>query len=188
MPDEPGPPSESAIRPDAGFLATVDTRSGETVSLCYQCRKCTNGCPLTFAMDLMPNQVMRMVQLGLQDEVLRSQTIWVCASCQTCTARCPNDIDIAHLMDKLRQLSREAGVAGDPKILKFHEALLHSVRRHGRLFELGMVGRYKLTSMDLFSGTKLGMELLKRGKLKFLPHNIKGKKEVRDMFDKEKEG
>jgi heterodisulfide reductase subunit C len=100
-----------------------------------------------------------------------------------------HDIDIAHLMDTLRQLSRESGVpAAEPKIVKFHEALLDSVRRHGRLFELGMVGHYKLASRDLFSGTKLGLEMVRKGKLKFLPARIKGKPEVRRMFEKHKEG
>ncbi len=181
-------PDATTVQPDSTFLASVDAKSGESVSLCYQCRKCTNGCPLTFAMDMMPNQVMRMIQLGLEDEALRSTTIWVCAACQTCTARCPNDIDIAHLMDTLRQLSLERGIEpAEPKIVKFHNALLHSVRSHGRLFELGMVMRYKLTSMDLFSGTKLGMGLLAKGKLKFFPAGIKDKREVREMFKKKKE-
>ena len=177
-------PEGVAIQPDFAFLATVEARGAEGVSRCYQCRKCTNGCPLNFAMDVMPNQVMRMVQLGLEDEVLRSKTIWLCASCQTCTTRCPNDIDIAHLMDTLRQLSRESGAASQRKIVKFHDAFLDSVRRHGRLFELGMVGQYKLTSLDLFSGTRAGIELLKRGKLSFLPKSIKGKREIRDIFKK----
>jgi len=187
MSEQPVVPDTAPVVPDSAFLTAVDAHSGECVSLCYQCRKCTNGCPLTFAMDLMPNQVMRMVQLGLEEEVLRSKTIWVCASCQTCTTRCPNDIDIAHLMDALRQLSRKASMVSEPKVLKFHQALLDSVRRHGQMFELGMVGRYKLTAMDPFSGTKLGIELLKKGKLKFLPHNIKERKEVRDMFKPKEE-
>jgi len=180
---------KTTIRPDSTFLDAVESHSGDCVSVCYQCRKCTNGCPLTFAMDVMPNQVLRMIQMGLEEEALRSKTIWVCASCQTCPARRPNDIDIAHLMDTLRQMSQEQGIpAADQKIAKFHQALLHSVRSHGRLFELGMVGRYKLTSGDLFSGTKLGLSLLTKGKLKFLPAGIKGKQEVRKMFDKKKEG
>ena len=72
-------------------------------------------------------------------------------------------------------------------MLKFHEAFLDSVRRHGRLFELGMVGRYKLTSRDFFSGAKLGMEMVRKGKLKFLPSGIQAKREIREMFKKEKE-
>jgi heterodisulfide reductase subunit C len=182
-------PDNTAIRPDCAFLETVEARSGESVSRCYQCRKCTNGCPLAFAMDLMPNQVMRAIQLGLEDELLGSSTIWLCASCQTCTTRCPNDIDIAHLMDTLRQLGQESGVEpADPKIVKFHQAVLDSVRRHGRLFELGMVGRYKLKSLDLFSGAAMGMKMVAKGKLRFLPSGIKGKNEVRKMFEKKKEG
>ena len=181
MPDAP------VVRPDSAFLAAVEARSGEKVSRCYQCRKCTNGCPLSFAMDYAPNQVMRMVQLGLEGELLESKTIWICASCQTCTTRCPNDIDIAHLMDCLRQLSREAGVrAGAGKVVKFHRAFLDSVRRHGRSFELEMVARYKLATLDPFSNAKVAWEMFKRGKLKFLPESIKHKAEIRRMFNKER--
>jgi len=184
MSDNAATPAAEAIRPDSAFLLLVETKSGESVSRCYQCRKCTNGCPAAFAMDLKPNQVMRAVQLGLEDEVLRSKTIWVCASCQACTTRCPNDIDIAHVMDTLRQLSRRAGVAAESKVVKFHEAFLDSVRRHGRVFELGMVGRYKMAVFEPFADAKIGWDMLKRGKLKFLPKGIKGKREVREMFRK----
>jgi len=178
-------PDTATVQPDAAFLAVVDAKSGESVSRCYHCRKCTNGCPLAYAMDVMPNQVMRMVQLGLDDEVLRSKTIWICASCQTCTTRCPNDIDIAHVMDTLRQISLEEGVpTGEPNVVKFHKAFLRSIRRHGRVFEFGMVGEYKLASMNLFGDTMLAWKMFKRGKLKFLPDGIKGKREVRKMFKK----
>lgn len=175
---------QAAISPQSDFLAAVEARGGKGVSRCYQCRKCTNGCPLAFAMDLKPNQVMRAVQLGLEEEVLGSKTVWVCAACQTCTTRCPNDIDIAHLMDVLRQLGRERGVApAEPAVVKFHEAFLASIRRHGRVFELGMVARYKLASGDLFSDVGLAWEMFKRGKLGFVPHGIRSKGEVRCMYE-----
>ena len=180
---------DTAIRPDSTFLEAVQSRSGEKVSRCYQCRKCTNGCPLAFAMDLTPNQVIRAVQLGLEEEILASKTIWICASCQACTTRCPNDIDIAHLMDTLRQLSGESGIAAaEQKIARFHKAFLDSVRRNGRLFELGMVGRYKLSSRDFFGGAMIGAKMAAKGKLKLLPSGIKAKDEVRQMFKKKKEG
>jgi heterodisulfide reductase subunit C len=182
----PSPPGTSPVRPESGLIAAVEARSGERVSRCFQCGKCSNGCPLAFAMDLKPNQVIRMIQLGLEDEVLRSKTIWICAGCQTCTTRCPNDIDIAHLMDSLRQLSQEAGVPpAEPKVVKFHKAFLDSIRRHGRVYELGMVARYKLATLDLFGDTKLAWKMLKKGKLRFLPSGVKGKKEIRRMFEKE---
>jgi heterodisulfide reductase subunit C len=179
----------STIQPDAAFLATVQSHGGEKVSRCYQCRKCTNGCPLAFAMDVMPNQVMRMVELGLRDELLACKTIWVCASCQTCTTRCPNDIDVAHVMDTLRQLSQEAGVPpAEPNVVKFHQAVLDSIRRHGRLFELGMVAGYKLATREWVADAKLGWEMFKRGKLKFWPGSVRAKGEIRAMFDKQRKG
>jgi heterodisulfide reductase subunit C len=176
------------VQPDCAFLGVVETRSGEPVSRCYQCRKCTNGCPLAFAMDVKPNQVMRMIQLGLEDELLRSKTIWVCAGCQTCTTRCPNDIDIAHVMDSLRQLSRQSGMPPtEVKVLKFHEAFLDSIRRHGRVFELGMVARYKLGTLDLLGDAKLAWKMLAKGKLKLLPEGVQDKAAIRRMFEKQAE-
>jgi heterodisulfide reductase subunit C len=181
----PASPATPLVSPRSEFLAVVESQSGEHVSRCFQCRKCANGCPLAFAMDLMPNQVMRMVQFGLEDEVLRSKTIWVCAGCQTCTTRCPNDIDIAHLMDSLRQLSQQRAVEpAEPKVVKFHEAFLDSIRRHGRVYELGMVARYKLATLDLLGDAKLAWKMLKKGKLRFLPSGIEAKAEVRRLFEK----
>lgn len=176
-----------AVLPDDGFLRLVEARSHEPVSRCYQCRKCTNGCPVAFAMDLRPNQIMRTIQLGLEEETLRSVAIWICAACQTCTTRCPNDIDIAHLMDTLRQLCLEKYPAAEPKVVKFHEAFLDSVRRHGRLFELGMVARYLLAAREPLAHARDGWEMFKRGKLKFLPARVKARAAIRGMFEKPRE-
>ena len=171
--------------PGTEFLAEVEQHSGQPVSRCFQCRKCTNGCPLAFDADYLPNQVMRMIQRGLRDELLRSRAIWICASCQTCTTRCPNDIDVARSMDTLRQLSRAAGVpAGEPDIVEFHDAFLDSVRRHGRVFELGMVGRYKLQTGQLGTDLRLGLTMLRKGKLKLRPPGVEGKHEVRALIDR----
>jgi hypothetical protein len=90
-------------------------------------------------------------------------------------------------MDALRQIGREKGVPpGEKNVVKFHEAFLSSLKSHGRVFEFGMVGRYKMKTMDLFSDTKIALKMLQRGKLKFLPSRIKGRREVREMFEKEK--
>jgi len=179
----------AAIQPDSAFLAIMQSHSGEKVSRCYQCRKCTNGCPLAFAMDFMPNQVMRMIELGLRDELLGCKTIWVCASCQTCTTRCPNQIDIAHVMDALRQLSQEAGIPpAEPNVVKFHQAVLDSIRRHGRLFELGMVAGYKLATRQWTADARLGWEMFTKGKLEFFPGSVRAKGEVRALFDKKRKG
>ena len=87
------------------FKAKVAELSGQNINLCYQCGKCSAGCPMSADMDLLPNQVMRMVQLGLADDVAECRTIWRCASCLACTVRCPKGVDIARVIEALRLLS-----------------------------------------------------------------------------------
>ena len=93
-------------------------KTGENVYLCYQCVKCSAGCPLAEYFDISPNQVMRAVQLGREDLVLNSRTIWLCASCQTCTTRCPQGIDLARIMDALKTIAVEEGIK--PKVPEDH--------------------------------------------------------------------
>ncbi len=88
------------------FVRQVETISGETLLACNQCGKCSAGCPAAFSMDLLPNQVIRLAQLGLED-VLDSQTIWTCAACQNCVSRCPKGIDLPRVMEALRLISMQ---------------------------------------------------------------------------------
>lgn len=136
-------------------------------------------------MDILPHQIMRAIALGMRDTVLGSSTIWLCASCQTCSTRCPNDIDIAGIMDVLRQIALAYGIKPkEPEVPLFHQTFLNSIKRHGKVFELGMIGTYKLKTRDFFSDMKLGMEMLKRGKLKLLPHRVRNLKEIKEIFKK----
>jgi heterodisulfide reductase subunit C len=91
------------FRPEnAVFKAKVEELSGEDLDLCFQCGACSSGCPLTVEMDLLPSTVIRYAQLGLS-EVLDSKTIWICSTCFNCEIRCPRGIDIANVMEALRQ-------------------------------------------------------------------------------------
>ena len=97
-----GPPREPIrIAPgseDGRFLKIVNHVSRQNISLCWHCWSCGGGCPFSEHMDLMPNQVLRLVQLGRRDEALRCRTIWLCVGCHTCSTQCPNSIDIASAM------------------------------------------------------------------------------------------
>jgi heterodisulfide reductase subunit C len=176
---------ETGKRTDPGGLPFAD--SGINIQDCYQCQKCSAGCPVAFAMDYKPNQVMQMVSLGMKDRVLSSKTIWVCASCYTCSTRCPNDIDIAKVMDWLRQCALREGVTpAEKEVPLFHAAFLDSIRTHGRVHELGMMARYKMKTGKFFDDFKLGWKMFSKGKLKLLPSGISRKKEIKALFPKPK--
>jgi heterodisulfide reductase subunit C2 len=180
------------IEMNSNFLAEVEQLSGIKVSACFQCRKCTNGCPVTFAMDIYPDQVMRYIHLGLKERLQGCATIWVCASCETCTTRCPNEIDIAGVMDFLKQtVVREKAQAREKKILAFHRVFLEDIRKRGRIFEAGLMQNYllksgewikKLKDRTLIDEMRLGWTLARKGRLNFLPKKIKGMAEIKELF------
>ena len=84
------------------WLKKVEEISGQNVFACYQCGKCSAGCPMSAEMDLLPNQVIRLLQLGAVEPLLNCRTIWLCASCFTCTARCPKGVSLTRLMEGVR--------------------------------------------------------------------------------------
>lgn len=92
------------------FVADVEEISGQSLLECNQCGRCSAGCPVVAAMDLLPSQIIRLAQLGLE-EVLESPTIWICASCLTCVTRCPKGVDLPRLMEALRQVALRRGVS-----------------------------------------------------------------------------
>jgi heterodisulfide reductase subunit C len=86
------------------FVAKVEELSGQNLLACYQCGKCSAGCPAVSQMDILPNQIIRFAQLGMKEELLASRSIWICASCMTCNVRCPKGINIAEVIEALRQI------------------------------------------------------------------------------------
>lgn len=86
------------------FVGKVEELSGQNLLACYQCGKCSAGCPVVSEMDILPNQIIRYAQLGFKDELMRSKSIWICASCFTCNARCPKGINIAEVIEAIRQI------------------------------------------------------------------------------------
>jgi len=176
---------ETEVR-DTTFATEVKERSRVNFDRCYQCFTCTLGCPFCFAMDFSPNQVLRMVQLGLKDKVLQSSAIWFCASCQACATRCPHEVDLPRVMDVLRQMALEAGVqTSETCIPSLHRTFLQSIERWGRQYELGTLLKLKLKTGDFFSDIGLGLKMLVKGKLAlFPPSKIKEIEQIRAIFRK----
>ncbi len=183
--------------PEKTFKEIVISSVGDALLDCYQCSKCSAGCPVSFAMDLLPHQVIRSVLFDRREKLLGCRTIWVCASCETCTTRCPNDIDIAGVMDVLRQIHQESGAeAPVPKVPVFHESFLGSIKKTGRVHELTMMRNFSLKSGDLRDKLKsggwkndirLGLKMFLKGKLKLLAPQCRAVAGVRKIFDQAKE-
>ena len=170
------------------FLEVVEKKGPFSVNMCFQCRKCTNGCPATFAMDYYPDEIIRFVMMGLSEKALSSKTIWVCAACETCTARCPNGVKIAELMDCLKEMSIQRKVKpGDATVRAFHETFLKNIKGRGRVFEGKMLPEFMLKSSagfarlktGIFSDIKTGFKMVMKGRLKMSPpKTIHGNAEV----------
>lgn len=172
---EPGERNEKLL----GKLAGMEI----DVQACYQCGRCSAGCPVGEFFDLPVMEVVRLAAYGQEQPLLASATIWLCAACETCATRCPNGIDIAGLMDVLRSLALKKGLApAEPRIAALHRSFLGSIRHWGRAYEIGMIVGYKMRSGDLFGDMKLGLQMFGKGKLKLLPDGIKGRDEVGRIF------
>ena len=172
---------------DTSLLSEVFHESGEKIQNCFQCQKCAAGCPLNFAMDILPNQVFRHIQYGHRDKVLTAKSIWLCASCQTCSVRCPNSIDIAKIMDTLRSISARSGaVSGEKNISMFHKFFLGLTKYTGRTWEPGFV-LYELKSGGLGGFMGWGLKAFLKGRLGVFP-KLRGGKEFRRLFDEQGKG
>ncbi|MGL1930406.1 MAG: 4Fe-4S dicluster domain-containing protein [Desulfotalea sp.] len=94
------------INAQTGCIKTIrriNDLSGENVKACMQCSTCSGMCPMTEEMDVSPRMVMHIAQLGMKDKLQSINTYWKCASCHACTVQCPRGIDIAKVMEALRQ-------------------------------------------------------------------------------------
>ncbi len=166
------------------LLEAVEQRSHQDLRLCFQCHKCTAGCPSAADMLFGPDRVIRLLQLGEDRRVLGSPDLWLCAGCGTCGARCPNGIDMAPVMESLRAAALVSGTRpGDPGALAFHRLFLGVARRLGRSHEATLLILYKLRSGNLFSDLGSGIRLVLKGKVPLLPHRIAGWREVAQTID-----
>ena len=159
---------EQYIRPNS-LKQQLEKATGNNYACCYQCGKCTAGCPAGGFMDNPPARIMRLVQAGYVDDAMKSDSLWYCVGCMTCTSRCPQNLEIAGTMDALREMALKSGKASEDRAKKlvtaFHSAFLKTVRKSGRLQELALVNSYKLKTRTFLQDAGAGIKMIKQGKI-----------------------
>jgi heterodisulfide reductase subunit C len=171
-----------------GLIRRVEEISGVDLDVCYQCKKCTSGCPIAKLTKSPPSEIMRRLHLGAGDELLGSDIIWACVSCETCSARCPMGIEVASVMDALRILSVERKAEkqeGNMPLL--NRAFLSTVRLFGRTYDIAMITAYKIGTLKLMDDTEKFPTMLKKRKIALLPPTGADRKTIRRIFKKAKQ-
>ncbi|MFN3535424.1 MAG: 4Fe-4S dicluster domain-containing protein [Desulfatiglandales bacterium] len=176
------------------FLSQIEGETGINLGACYQCERCTNSCPVAEFMDIKPHQVIRSVQLGQRSRLLGSRTIWVCLSCEMCSAHCPNEVGVAEVIIHLRNLAARSPYPAHEKELElFYRKFMGELTRFGRINEIWLMTSMNMSPSVLIKKVKdgsflpelkLGLELVKRGRLHFWPKKSKAAKELRRLQEK----
>ncbi|HOT96897.1 MAG TPA: 4Fe-4S dicluster domain-containing protein [bacterium] len=161
--------------------------TGVDVNRCYQCGKCSAGCPLAAEMEYPSSVLMRLLQIRqpeMDEKALRSHSIWLCLSCETCFCRCPMEIDIPKVADFLRaEAARQNKVHRQARnILRFHKSFLDVIHYTGRLYEVGLIADYKSRSWNLLQDVAMAPVLYLKGKLELLPHRVKNRRALRRLY------
>jgi heterodisulfide reductase subunit C len=169
---------------DMEFVKQINDLSDQTIQLCYHCHKCTAGCPVADEMSYGPDRVLRLIQLGERERLLTSSDIWICASCETCGTRCPNEIDIARVMDALRQVAVSEGAAiAEPDAIRFHRLFLALLQRVGRMHEATLLSLYLLWTRNVLGYVGVGTKMIVKGKAPLIPHPVKARRDVKRIFE-----
>jgi heterodisulfide reductase subunit C len=175
------------LAPSAAWVQEVEAASGAGLALCFQCQKCTAGCPIAATADIKPHELIRLVQLGERDAVLSSRLIWECTSCQTCWTRCPHAVELPAMIDALRRLSRDTRkVTPDTTVPVFNDIFLGAVRHLGRVHELGLMAAFKLRTRSFFQDAGKLPAMLRKGKLTLRPAFVRGRSERAQAFRRAK--
>ena len=177
-PSAPGvmPATERELR--QAFLTEVERiPGGELLNRCIQCGTCSGSCPVTYAMDYSPRQVIGLFRAGAIEPLLRSRTIWICASCYACTARCPSGIKVTDLLYALKRTAISKRILPEKyPVYVLSQTFVDMVRRYGRNFETRLLVSFYLRTAPfrLLTRVRDAFALWRHGRLPARPQKIRG--------------
>jgi len=159
---------------------------GDKVLDCIQCGLCAGSCPTRFAMDYSPTQILKMINLGMREQVLSSSAIWECSSCHTCATRCPRGVEITTLMMSLKNLSLKENLAESETKPKFHKSFFEVINKYGRLSEAALLTKTmkKSDPKAIMHNASLGLRLARKGKMRLRPEKIEHTADLENMLKK----
>jgi heterodisulfide reductase subunit C len=101
----------SATPPEETFADQVrNAPGGEKITACFSCGTCTAACPIKWVdARYNPRRIIKMVMLGMKEQVLSNPVIWLCSACDICHRRCPQDVHVSDLMKAIRAVAIREG-------------------------------------------------------------------------------
>lgn len=102
--------------------------ANSNLTLCLTCSECTNCCPVFYERSLFdPQATIRMVNLGLTEELLTSPSIWLCINCGRCSKACTQTVKGREIIARLRRMAIDGGYVSPrlPFKLKKAEKLIY---------------------------------------------------------------
>lgn len=169
------------------LAAKIAKEAGVNLQDCYQCGKCTAGCPMARGMDIMPRQLVQYMRLDKMAPILKSKSIWLCAACHTCVDRCPHDIDIPALMERSRMEAKKRGMIGVQEVDKFTDIFMENVKVFGRSQEVILEGLYNTTTGHLMQDMNNVPHMLRHRIVGPELNTAKGAAEVKELIKRAEE-
>ena len=157
------------------------------LNCCIQCATCSAVCPAVAFMDHTPRRLIGMINAGMREEVLDSNTYWTCASCYACSDQCPKGIRPSELMYVLKRYSIwKNRYRGDLVGPSFSRLFVRTIMRTGKSYEPGYAPAFIFEGgvQGMFREMQFGIKLLAKGRIALIPSRIKRLDNFRRMLSR----